>query len=83
MDTVYTKQYAANMQLKPVNGELNYAMDFYYGPTDYQILNNYDRDIDEAMPLGWGIFGVINKYLIIPFFNFLIAYFPRESLLFY
>ncbi|RXG29793.1 protein translocase subunit yidC [Leeuwenhoekiella palythoae] len=76
VDTVYTKQYAANMQLKPVNGELNYAMDFYYGPTDYQILNNYDRDIDEAMPLGWGIFGVINKYLIIPFFNFLIAYFP-------
>jgi len=76
VDTVYTKQYAANMALKPVNGELNYAMDFYYGPTDYQILNNYDRDIDEAMPLGWGIFGVINKYLIIPFFNFLIAYFP-------
>jgi len=76
VDTVYTKQYAANMQLKPVNGELNYAMDFYYGPTDYQILNNYDRNIDEAMPLGWGIFGVINKYLIIPFFNFLIAYFP-------
>lgn len=76
VDTVYTKQYAANMTLKPVNGELNYAMDFYYGPTDYQILNNYDRDIDEAMPLGWGIFGVINKYLIIPFFNFLIAYFP-------
>jgi len=76
VDTVYTKKYAANMALKPVNGELNYAMDFYYGPTDYQILNNYDRDIDEAMPLGWGIFGVINKYLIIPFFNFLIAYFP-------
>ena len=76
VDTVYTKQYAANMALKLVNGELNYAMDFYYGPTDYQILNNYDRDIDEAMPLGWGIFGVINKYLIIPFFNFLIAYFP-------
>ena len=76
VDTTYTKQYAAKMALKPVNGELNYAMDFYYGPTDYQILNNYDRDIDEAMPLGWGIFGVINKYLIIPFFNFLIAYFP-------
>ncbi|WP_028377741.1 membrane protein insertase YidC [Leeuwenhoekiella sp. MAR_2009_132] len=76
VDTIYTKKYAAEMLLTPVNGELNYAMDFYYGPTDYEILNNYDRDIDEAMPLGWGIFGVINKYLIIPFFNFLIAYFP-------
>ncbi|MFI8378795.1 membrane protein insertase YidC [Leeuwenhoekiella sp. NPDC079379] len=76
VDTIYTKKYAAEMLLTPVNGELNYAMNFYYGPTDYQVLNNYDRDIDEAMPLGWGIFGVINKYLIIPFFNFLIAYFP-------
>ncbi|MFD2828798.1 membrane protein insertase YidC [Leeuwenhoekiella polynyae] len=76
VDTLFTKQYGAKMALKPVNGELNYAMDFYYGPTDYQILNNYDRDIDEAMPLGWGIFGVINKYVIIPFFNFLITYFP-------
>ena len=76
IDTLFTKQYGAKMALKPVNGELNYAMDFYYGPTDYQILNNYDRDIDEAMPLGWGIFGVINKYVIIPFFNFLITYFP-------
>ena len=76
VDTVFTKKYAAEMLLTPVNGELNYAMDFYYGPTDYQVLNNYDRDIDEAMPLGWGIFGFINKYLIIPFFNFLIAYFP-------
>ena len=76
VDTIFTKKYAAEMLLTPVNGELNYAMDFYYGPTDYQVLNNYDRDIDEAMPLGWGIFGFINKYLIIPFFNFLIAYFP-------
>ena len=76
VDTVFTKKYAASMQLKPVNGELNNAMNFYFGPTDYQVLNNYDRGLDEAMPLGWGIFGWINKYLIIPFFNILVAYFP-------
>ncbi|MAW96704.1 MULTISPECIES: membrane protein insertase YidC [unclassified Leeuwenhoekiella] len=76
VDTVFTKKYAANIQLKPVNGELNNAMNFYFGPTDYQVLNSYDRGLDEAMPLGWGIFGWINKYLIIPFFNILVAYFP-------
>ena len=76
IDTVFTKKYAANIQLKPVNGELNNAMNLYLGPTDYQVLNNYDRGLDEAMPLGWGIFGWINKYLIIPFFNILVAYFP-------
>ena len=77
VDTVFTKQYGANILLKPANGELNYAMNMYYGPSDYQILNNYEgRGLDEAMPLGWGIFGVINKYLIIPFFNLLIGFLP-------
>ncbi len=71
VDTVFTKQYAADMLLTPTNGELNYAMNFYYGPTDYQVLNNYDRGLDEAMPLGWGIFGIINKYIIIPLFGWL------------
>ena len=71
VDTVFTKQYGADILLTPTNGELNYAMNFYYGPTDYQVLNNYDRGLDEAMPLGWGIFGVINKYIIIPLFGWL------------
>ena len=76
LDTLYTKQYGADMLLKPKNGELNYAMNLYYGPSDYTILNNYDRGIDEAMPLGWGIFGWINKYVIIPIFGFLISFLP-------
>ncbi len=76
IDTVFTKHYAANMKLKPKNGELNYAMNLYYGPTDYTILNNYDRGLDEAMPLGWGIFGWINKYVVIPIFGFLISFLP-------
>ncbi|MGB3776275.1 MAG: membrane protein insertase YidC, partial [Leeuwenhoekiella sp.] len=76
VDTVYTKHYIANMDLAPQNGELNYAMNLYYGPTDYTILNNYERGLDEAMPLGWGIFGWINKYIIIPIFGFLISFLP-------
>lgn len=76
VDTVYTKQYGARMLLKPENGSLSYNMDMYYGPTDFQILKEYDRNLDEAMPLGWGIFGVINKYLIIPLFGFLSDFLP-------
>ena len=48
----------------------------YYGPTDYQIFKKYDRNLDEAMPLGWGIFGLINKFLIIPLFGFLSGFLP-------
>ena len=51
-------------------------MNLYFGPTDYKIFKKYDRNLDEAMPLGWGIFGFINKYVIIPMFGFLTDFLP-------
>jgi YidC/Oxa1 family membrane protein insertase len=76
VDTVYTKQYGAKMLLEPKGGALSYNMNMYYGPTDYKIFKKYDRNLDEALPLGWGIFGIINKYLIIPLFGFLSGWLP-------
>ncbi|MBL4662328.1 MAG: membrane protein insertase YidC [Flavobacteriaceae bacterium] len=76
-DTTYTKKYGARMLLEPKGGGLSYDMNMYYGPTDYLIFKTYDdRNLDEAMPLGWGIFGIINKYLIIPVFSMLTQWFP-------
>lgn len=75
-ETAYTKEYKADLLLAPKNGELDYAMNMYYGPTDYRIFKSYDRGLDEAMPLGWGIFGFLNKYLVIPFFTFLSGFLP-------
>ena len=74
--TIFTKAYSSDVLLEPKNGELDYAMQMYYGPTDYTILKSYDKDLDEAMPLGWGIFGFLNKYLVIPFFGFLSGFLP-------
>ena len=76
IDTIYTKQYGAKMLLEPKGGALDYNMNMYYGPTDYQIFKTYDRNLDEALPLGWGIFGMINKWLIIPLFGFLSGFLP-------
>ncbi len=75
-DIKVTKEFSATMPLELKGGELNYAMDWYYGPTDYRILDDYKRNLDEIVPLGWGIFGVINKYLFIPFFAFLSSFLP-------
>ncbi len=75
-DITVTKEFSATMPLELQGGELNYSMDWYYGPTDYRILNTYDRNLDEIVPLGWGIFGIINKYLFIPFFAFLSGFLP-------
>ncbi|HET8885487.1 MAG TPA: membrane protein insertase YidC [Salinimicrobium sp.] len=76
IDTVYMKSFASVVPLELKGGELNYNMNWYYGPTDYKILNNYDRNLDEVVPLGWGIFGWINQYVFIPFFNFLSGFLP-------
>jgi len=76
IDTLATKAFAATMPLALKNGELNYAMNWYYGPTDYKTLRDYDRNLDEVVPLGWGIFGWINKNVFIPFFGFLSGFLP-------
>ena len=73
-DTVFTKQYKATIPLAFSNGELDYKMNWYYGPTDYNILNAYDRNIEKIVPLGWGIFGWINKFIFIPLFGFLSSF---------
>lgn len=75
-DTIYTKNFAAKMPLEFKGGELNYNMDMYYGPADYKILNDYDRNLDEIMPLGWGIFGWINRFIFIPVFTMLSSFLP-------
>jgi YidC/Oxa1 family membrane protein insertase len=74
-DTVFTKKFKVEAPLEYKGGELSYNMDWYYGPADYKILNSYERNLDEVMPLGWGIFGWINR-LFIPFFSMLLAFFP-------
>ena len=80
VDTVYTKTFASTIPMELKAGELNYNMNWYYGPSDYKILNDYDRNLDEVIPLGWGIFGWINKYLFIPFFAFLGGVLPSYGL---
>lgn len=71
IDTVYTKLFTAKMPLELKGGEINQSMDWYYGPSDFKVLNAYDRNLDEIVPFGWGIFGWINRYVFMPLFGFL------------
>ncbi len=50
----------------------SYGMRFYAGPNHYQTLKKIeDLNLEKIIPLGWGIFGWVNKFLVIPTFNFL------------
>ena len=70
-DTIFTKQLKSTFPLSYKNGELDYKMNWYYGPTDYKTLENYNKNLEKIVPLGWGIFGWINKFIFIPLFGLL------------
>jgi YidC/Oxa1 family membrane protein insertase len=72
IDTVFTKRYELKTPLALSNGELNYNMKWFYGPSDYNLLTTYeDTDLDQTADLGWGIFGFLNRTVFYPVFNFL------------
>ncbi len=71
LDTVYTKQFKTIVPLAFKNGEIDQKMNWYYGPTDYAILKKYDKNLQDIVPLGWGIFGWINRHIFIPTYGFL------------
>ncbi|KIA86279.1 membrane protein insertase YidC [Flavobacterium sp. AED] len=74
VDTTYIKQFNANVPLAFTNGEVDYKMNWYFGPSDYKTLKAYDKNLEKIIPLGWGIFGWINKFVFIPLFGFLSSY---------
>jgi YidC/Oxa1 family membrane protein insertase len=74
IDTTFIKQFNANVPLVFTNGEVDYKMSWYFGPSDYKTLKSYDKNLDKIIPLGWGIFGWINKFIFIPLFGFLSSY---------
>ncbi|RZN81520.1 MAG: membrane protein insertase YidC [Winogradskyella sp.] len=76
IDSIYTKLYASKIPLTLSGGEFNKSMGMYYGPTDAKILKSYDKNLEESIPFGWGIFGWINKAVFIPLFGFLSGFLP-------
>lgn len=49
----------------------NVALQFYYGPNQYNALKELDLGLEKMIPLGWGIFGWVNRFAVIPMFNLL------------
>ncbi|MFT4643377.1 MAG: YidC/Oxa1 family membrane protein insertase, partial [Candidatus Azotimanducaceae bacterium] len=71
-DSIFTNKFSINAPLELKSGELNYVMNWYFGPTDYTTLKIYEgTDIEEVADMGWGIFGWINKHIFRHIFNFL------------
>jgi YidC/Oxa1 family membrane protein insertase len=60
----------------PWTGKMSekYTMSFYFGPNHFQTLRQYKMDMESQVYLGYAIVRPVNRYLIIPVFNFLRDY---------
>jgi YidC/Oxa1 family membrane protein insertase len=79
----YLKTYSAEMTVPfDPNGKTPTTFRWFFGPNQFKILSAYDKGVNSdqklslnrLIPLGWGIFGWINQYAIIPMFNFFSQY---------
>ena len=76
------KHMSAVLQL-PMNAAQEQTIDFtyFFGPNQYQTLKDQGIGLDKIIPLGWGIFGWINRFMIIPIFNFLQGYLSNYGII--
>ena len=72
----YLKAYEAEMSVAfDPTGKVPTTFQLFLGPNQYKLLSSYDDKSDSKLglnkiiPLGWGIFGWVNRYAIIPMFN--------------
>ncbi len=69
------KTFTANFNIdQKLSDRTPLKIDFYFGPTHYSTLKEAGQDLQLQIPLGWGIFGWVNKFLVIPVFNWLDTY---------
>ena len=74
LDKEFTKRFFAKIPLN-LDSNSNLSFSMYFGPTDYEILKEYNLNLENSVPIGWGIFGWLNRFIFFPLFSFLTNYF--------
>ena len=74
-DPKYLAAFSADITV-PYEGKQTESngMQFYFGPNHYQTLKQYNLDLERQIDLGYAVIRPVNKWLIIPVFNFLRNY---------
>jgi len=68
----YLKTMTAQMSMPYMPSEkTEYPLKFYFGPNKFNLLKEHGNELSELIPLGWGILNWINRFVVIPVFNFL------------
>lgn len=75
------KKFSAKISVPFSPQTTDYKYQLYFGPNKYSTLNKYDIGLQKLIPLGWGIFGWVNRWLVIPIFDFLGKYIANYGII--
>jgi YidC/Oxa1 family membrane protein insertase len=64
------KQMKAGLTLIDNNSGV-YPMEFYFGPNEFKVLQKQGYNLEKQIDLGWGPLKFVNRWAVIPVFNFL------------
>jgi YidC/Oxa1 family membrane protein insertase len=76
----YLKEYKTTSSIPfPDNFSDGIKFNYYFGPNKYSLLKEYDKtlfegqnlELEKLVPLGWSLFRYVNKWLVIPIFDWL------------
>ncbi|HEY9197671.1 MAG TPA: membrane protein insertase YidC, partial [Mucilaginibacter sp.] len=69
-DTTDVKQMKADLALvRSADGSV--PLEFYFGPNRFNTLKDQGHDLEKLVNLGWGPLKYINRFAVLPLFNFL------------
>jgi YidC/Oxa1 family membrane protein insertase len=82
LDSSFVAQMSADLTIPlDVKGSESFPAQFYFGPNQYNTLNQFDLGMEEQLSLGWTVIGWVNKYIVIPAFDFLRRYIGNFGLI--
>lgn len=68
------KDFSATLAVPFESDKSLYKFNFYFGPNKFKVLEKYDMGFERLIPLGGNIVGWINRWFVIPMFDWLSHY---------
>lgn len=68
---LYIKKLSSEFKIEYDNSNNDYSFNFYFLPNKYSLLKSFNKGFETLVPLGKFVFGWVNRFLVIPMFNFL------------
>ena len=82
LDSSYVAEMSADLTIPlDVKGSESFPAKIFFGPNQYNTLNQFDLGMEEQLSLGWTVIGWVNKYIVIPAFDFLRRYIGNFGLI--